>query len=219
MSRGSTPISGSPEEVAELRVVAKAPPQMLEQKAELEAAYARIKELMAEAEKEEVRWQERIAAVITSAGLTPIDASGNESGDPLDWTADQVGAALGEAMAADAHVQAVSELRAQLASADARAASSIEERDFARATISEVVRVACAASNDAERALRKAGLLDGAAGMGAAAIASAAKADAFAEAAAHVERHSCVSTCCDANPSANEAKALAECIRAHGRRT
>lgn len=100
MSKGSTPISGSPEEVAELRVVAKAPPQMLEQKAELEAAYARIKELMAEAEKEEVRWQERIAAVITSAGLTPIDASGNESGDPLDWTADQVAAALGELNAA-----------------------------------------------------------------------------------------------------------------------
>ena len=42
------------------------------------------------------RWQERIAATITAAGLTPIDASGNESGDPLDWTDDQVRAALAE---------------------------------------------------------------------------------------------------------------------------
>jgi hypothetical protein len=60
--RKPAPVSGSPEEVAELRVVAKAPPQMLEQKAELEAAYARIKELMAEAEKEEVRWELNAAA-------------------------------------------------------------------------------------------------------------------------------------------------------------
>jgi hypothetical protein len=35
------------------------------------------------------------------------------------------------------------------------------------------------------------------------------------EAALHVERHSCVSSCCDAQPGANEAKALAQCIRAH----
>jgi len=164
----------------------------LEQKAELEAAYARIKDLMAEAEKEEVRWQERIAASILAAGLTPFNAIGNDSGDPLDFTDDQVREAL------------------------ARLNNLLEVAD---ADTWRAIHVACAASNDAERALRKAGLLDGAAGMDAAAIASAAKADAFAEAAAHVERHSCVSTCCDANPSANEAKALAECIRAHGRRT
>ncbi len=40
------------------------------------------------------RWQERIAATITAAGLTPIDASGNESGDPVDFTDDQVKEAL-----------------------------------------------------------------------------------------------------------------------------
>ena len=96
MSRGSTPISGSPEEVAELRVLGKAQAQ----DALLEAAYARVKELMAEADKEAARWQERISALIVDAGLTLIDPSGNESGDPLDWTADQVAAALGEALVA-----------------------------------------------------------------------------------------------------------------------
>lgn len=43
---------------------------------------------------EATRWQERIAETIRAAGLEPIDASGNESGDPLDWTNDQVHAAL-----------------------------------------------------------------------------------------------------------------------------
>ena len=100
----------------------------------------------AEQDAEAARWQDRIATVIVNAGLTLIDPSGNESGDPVDWTADQVGAAL------------------------------MEAGTFATRTGAE-------------------------------------------EAALHVERHSCVSTCCDANPSANEAKALAECIRAHGRRT
>ena len=99
---------------ADPEVIASDVGAYLEQKAELEAAYARIKELMAEAEKEEVRWQERIAAVITSAGLTPIDASGNESGDPLDWTADQV-AAADESRAHDGALSAFSpEQRAEL---------------------------------------------------------------------------------------------------------
>ena len=43
--------------------------------------------------QEQARWQLRIAEEITRAGLTPFDASGNESGDPLDFTADQVRAA------------------------------------------------------------------------------------------------------------------------------
>ena len=38
------------------------------------------------------------------------------------------------------------------------------------------------------------------------------------EAALHIERHSCVSSCCDAQPGAGEAVALAQCVRAHGQR-
>jgi hypothetical protein len=33
------------------------------------------------------------------------------------------------------------------------------------------------------------------------------------QAARHVENHSCVSSCCDAQPSAGEARSLADCIR------
>lgn len=49
-----------------------------------------------EADVEAARWQERIAETITRADLEPFDASGNESGDPLDWTNDQVRHALAE---------------------------------------------------------------------------------------------------------------------------
>jgi hypothetical protein len=52
-----------------------------------------LKRLAAE-DKEAARWQDRIAETIRRAGLEPCDASGNESGDPLDWTDTQVGAAL-----------------------------------------------------------------------------------------------------------------------------
>jgi hypothetical protein len=48
-------------------------------------------------DKESARWQDRIAATITSHGLTPADCSGNESGKPLDWTDWQVSKALNEA--------------------------------------------------------------------------------------------------------------------------
>ena len=51
----------------------------------------------AAAEDEQVRWQERIVEAIKSAGLEPFDASGNESGDPLDFTDDQVRAAIRDA--------------------------------------------------------------------------------------------------------------------------
>jgi hypothetical protein len=60
--------------------------------AEIESAF--------EADREAARWQVRIQETIESRGLDygvrPIDASGNESGDPLDWTDDQVGAALND---------------------------------------------------------------------------------------------------------------------------
>jgi hypothetical protein len=46
------------------------------------------------ADSEAARWQRRIEDTIARAGLEPFDASGNESGDPLDWTDDQVGHAL-----------------------------------------------------------------------------------------------------------------------------
>lgn len=55
-----------------------------------------IREIREAAEDQEAaRWQERIAATIQRVtGVEAIDASGNESGDPLDWTDDQVAAAL-----------------------------------------------------------------------------------------------------------------------------
>lgn len=48
----------------------------------------------ADADKEATRWQERIEEVITRAGVEPFDASGCDSGDPLDWSAKQVEHAL-----------------------------------------------------------------------------------------------------------------------------
>lgn len=45
------------------------------------------------------RWQARIEEVITRAGILPYDASGNESGDPLDYSADQIEVALGASAA------------------------------------------------------------------------------------------------------------------------
>jgi hypothetical protein len=45
-------------------------------------------------DEENSRWQDRIATTIRAAGIEPLDASGNESGDPLDWTNDQIHAAL-----------------------------------------------------------------------------------------------------------------------------
>jgi hypothetical protein len=47
-------------------------------------------------DEEAARWQDRIAATITSYGLEPRDCSGSESGDPLDWSDGQIGWALGE---------------------------------------------------------------------------------------------------------------------------
>lgn len=44
----------------------------------------------------------------------------------------------------------------------------------------------------------------------------AIRADEREACARHVENHSCVSSCCDAQPSGGEAKALADCIRARG---
>ena len=35
------------------------------------------------------------------------------------------------------------------------------------------------------------------------------------EIARHIENHSCVSSCCEAQPSGGESKALAECVRRH----
>jgi hypothetical protein len=43
---------------------------------------------------EAARWQTRIAETISGAGLKPFDASGCDSGDPLDWTDEQVRHAL-----------------------------------------------------------------------------------------------------------------------------
>lgn len=37
--------------------------------------------------------------------------------------------------------------------------------------------------------------------------------DAIEEAANRIEAHSCVASCCDAQPSAGEAKSLADCVR------
>lgn len=51
----------------------------------------------ARTEEEAKRWQDRIVATIGSHGLIPTDCSGNESGDPLDWTDGQVSAALFDA--------------------------------------------------------------------------------------------------------------------------
>ena len=42
--------------------------------------------------------------------------------------------------------------------------------------------------------------------------------NATEEAAAHVENHCCVSSCCDAQPGAGEAKAMAACVLAHAKR-
>jgi hypothetical protein len=47
-------------------------------------------------DEEAARWQERIEQTIRRAGLEPCDASGCDSGDPLDWTDTQVGHALNE---------------------------------------------------------------------------------------------------------------------------
>lgn len=52
---------------------------------------------MAAAEDEQVRWQHRIEEAIRSVGLEPRDASGNESGDPLDYSDDQIRMALHDA--------------------------------------------------------------------------------------------------------------------------
>lgn len=52
-----------------------------------------------EQDTEAARWQARIEQIITSHGLTPCDPSGNESGDPLDWTDGQVTHALHDAHA------------------------------------------------------------------------------------------------------------------------
>jgi len=38
------------------------------------------------------------------------------------------------------------------------------------------------------------------------------------ESALHVERHCCVSSCCEAQPGFGEAKSLAECVRSHAKR-
>jgi hypothetical protein len=47
-----------------------------------------------DADEEAARWQKRIAETIESHGIEPVDASGCDSGDPLDWTDTQVHAAL-----------------------------------------------------------------------------------------------------------------------------
>lgn len=87
-------------------------------------------------DKEAARWQERIAETIRQAGLDPADASGTESGDPLDWTDYQVCAALVAMQdridaltpspvthgAPSALEQATEALRATLETASARAA-------------------------------------------------------------------------------------------------
>ena len=45
---------------------------------------------------EQARWQDRIEQVIIERGFEPFDASGGDSGDPLDFTAKQVEWALGD---------------------------------------------------------------------------------------------------------------------------
>jgi hypothetical protein len=47
-------------------------------------------------DEEGARWQERIEQTIRRAGLMPCDASGCDSGDPLDWSDTQIGHALNE---------------------------------------------------------------------------------------------------------------------------
>lgn len=47
-------------------------------------------------DEEAARWQERIEQTIRRVGITPCDASGCDSGDPLDWTDTQVAHALNE---------------------------------------------------------------------------------------------------------------------------
>lgn len=67
--------------------------------------------------EEQGRWQKRIENVISEAGFEPCDASGNESGDPLDYSADQIESALTHALhleEADAATEAVREAKERL---------------------------------------------------------------------------------------------------------
>ena len=67
--------------------------------------------------EEQGRWQKRIEKVISEAGFEPCDASGNESGDPLDYSADQIESALTHALhleEADAATEAVREAKERL---------------------------------------------------------------------------------------------------------
>ncbi len=78
--------------------------------------------------EEQSRWQKRIEEVISRAGLEPCDASGNESGDPLDYSADQIESALAHALhpeEADAATEAVRIITAE------------RERDAAVARLNE----------------------------------------------------------------------------------
>lgn len=59
--------------------------------AQIDTVFGRIADAAEDAEQ--ARWQRRIERVIASYAQ-PFDASGNESGDPLDFTADQVEHAL-----------------------------------------------------------------------------------------------------------------------------
>lgn len=71
-----------------------------------------------EADKEAARWQQRIEETIRKAGLTPCDPSGNESGDPLDWSDDQIHHALEDAFekGAQAAASREAEIRAEATS-------------------------------------------------------------------------------------------------------
>lgn len=66
-------------------------------------------EEFAAVEKEVVRWQERIEDTLRRLGIEPFDASGNESGDPLDFTDDQIRHAIVELQ------EQVDELKEQMA--------------------------------------------------------------------------------------------------------
>ncbi len=62
--------------------------------AETRAEVARLRLADVDADAEAARWQRRIAETIRAHGIAPCDASGNESGDPLDWSNDQIWHAL-----------------------------------------------------------------------------------------------------------------------------
>lgn len=94
---------------------------------ERDAALARLSEVEKEQDEaidaEQARWQQRIDAIISRAGIE-VDGSGCDSGDPLDLTAAEIELAFGKTK------EIADSLRSRLASAEA-------ERDALRLAFSE----------------------------------------------------------------------------------